>query len=214
MTDMFRTKSGTVIVEGVEYGSYPPPDSLIKAMERRWAEPLLHCGSIRFGNLANYRAWENAMLGDPNDGNGMFKLNGRACRVGSVNQVFAWCSALPAITSERIMALAKHGKYDCLVRIHQPKILIERIRDSLVPDMALSIHCAEVSYNRGDEVDKVTLNSQKFHFNVFQKDRRFSDDREYRVSLTDTNLRPEVRAYIDLPIGECADIMTIEELPY
>ena len=214
MTKMIRTQSGTIIVDGVEYTTYPPPDGLIKVMKRRWAEHLLSEGAIRFGSLTYYRKWENAVLGDANDGKGMFRTNGHPCEVGSGNRVYAWCAALPTITAERINLLSEHGKYDCLVRIHQPRILIQRVRAKLLAKgLNLHLHCAEVSYNRGAEVDKVTLNSQKFHFNVFQKDTRFTEDKEYRVSLTDVRLRPESMCHIDLQVGKCSDIMAIEELP-
>lgn len=214
MTKIIKSQSGTVIVDGVEYSTYPPPDGLIKVMKRCWADHLLCEGAIRFGSLAYYRKWENAVLGDANDGKGMFRMNGHPYEVGSGNPVYAWCASLPTISPERINLLAEHGKYDCLVRIRQPRILIQRMRaELLAKGKNLRLHCAEVSYNRGAEVDKVTLNSQKFHFNVFQKDPRFTEDKEYRVSLTDVRIRPESMCHIDLQVGECSDIMVIEELP-
>ncbi len=62
-------------------------------------------------------------------------------------------------------------------------------------------------------MDKRTLNSQKFHFNVFQKDPSFAPDMEYRLSLTDTSLRPQQKNLVDLAVGDCSDILSIEELP-
>ena len=211
MTKIIRTQSGTQIVNGVEYSTYPPPDGLIKVMKRWWAERLLSEGAIRFGSLSYYRKWENTVLGDPNDGEGMFCMNTDPYEVGSVNPVYAWCAALLTIKPERINLLAEHGNYDCLVRIHRPRILIQRVR--LAKARYLHLHCAEVSYNRGAEVDKGTLNSQMVNFNVFQKDPCFTEDQEYRVSLTDVRLRPEFMCHIDLSIGKCSDIMVIEELP-
>jgi hypothetical protein len=211
MTKISRTQSAAEIVNGVEYSTYPPPDGLIKVMKRCWAERLLSEGAIRFGSLAYYRRWEDAVLGDPNDGEGMLRMNAHPYEVGSVNPVYAWCAALLTITLERIKLLAEHGNYDCLVRIYQPRILIQRVR--LAKPRYFHLHCAEVSYNRGAEVDKVTLNSQMFNFNVFQKDPCFTEDQEYRVSLTDFRLRPEFVCHIDLLIGNCSDIMFIEELP-
>lgn len=208
------TQSGTVIVEGVEYGTYPPPPVLVKAMERRWAEELLAVGAMRFGSLALYREWENTILGDPNDGKGMFRMEGNQYNIGSVNPVYAWCASLPTVSADRTLLLAENGRYDCVVRVSDPLLLIHRVRSASVrTSKTLHVHCAQVSYNRGAEVDKWTLNSQKFHFNVFQKSSAFAPDLEYRLSLTDVSLCPESKPDVCLRVGDCSDIMVIENLP-
>ena len=209
-----RTQSDTIIKDGVEYSTYPPPLVLVKVMERCWAEKFVLMGSMRFGSLESYRRWEDAVLGDPNDGKGMFRMQGHPYNIGSSNPVYAWCAAQPVITSERILILASQSRYDCLVRIQQPKILIQRVKTSLLDiNRNLFLHCAEVLYNRGSEVDKATLNSQKFHFNVFQKDPIFSEDCEYRLSLTDAGLKTQLKDHIDIELEDCSDIMNIEDLP-
>ncbi|MES9862273.1 MAG: hypothetical protein ABW157_09970 [Candidatus Thiodiazotropha sp. LLP2] len=208
------TQSGTMIIDGVEYSTYPPPEVLVKAMERRWADKLLKHGSIRFGSLATYRQWENAVLGDPNDGEGKFRMDGHSYDIGSINPVYAWCASMPTITTDRTLLIAKHGMYDCVVHVHEPLLMIQRVRAALAKsNKSLEFHCAEVSYNRGVEVDKQALNSQKFHFNVFQKDPGFSPDREYRLSLTDNSFRFVQKNFVDLVVGGCSDIMSIEALP-
>jgi hypothetical protein len=206
-------ESGTEFVDGVRYNTYPPPDGLVKVMKRCLAEYLLSEGAMRFGSLAYYRKLGNPVLGDSNDGEGMLRWKEHPYEVGSMNPVYAWCAALPTINPERVNLLAEHEKYDCLVRINQPRVLIQRVRAALLAKgRNLLLHCAEVSYNRGEEVNKVTLNSQKFHFNVFQKDASFAEDKEYRISLTDAEFRPEL-SHIDLQVVKCTDIMEIEELP-
>ena len=202
-----------MIVDGVEHSTYPPPLALVKVMECRWAETLLKQGAMRFGSLATYREWENAALGDPNDGKGSFRMDRHTYETGSVNPVYAWCASMPSITAERLLLLAKHGMYDCVVRIHEPLLLIQRVNAALIRTKKAHLHCAEVSYNRGSEVDKQTLNSQKFHFNVFQKDSAFSSDMEYRLSLTDASFRSAPKPFVNVVVGECSDIMSIEELP-
>ncbi len=203
-----------MIVDGVEYNSYPPPVALVKAMERRWAESLLKQGTMRFRSLDTYRLWENAVLGDPNDGEGMFRMDRHPYEIGSTNSIYAWCTSMPTIKADRTLLIAKHGRYDCVVRVHEPLHLIQRVRVALVrKNKTLLLHCAEVSCNRKAEVDKQTLNSQKFHFNVFQKDQRFGPDMEYRFSLTDASLQSKPEPFIEVLVGECADIMSIEELP-
>ncbi len=187
---------------------------MVKAMKHQWANQLVIAGSMRFRSLEYYRKWENAVLGDPNDGEGLFHMNAHPFAVGSSNPVYAWCASLPEITVERLLDLAKHGKYDCIVRIREPEVLLQRVRLALRQKAdELLLHCGEVFYDRGNEVDKETLNSQKFHFNVFQKSPRFMQDREYRMSLTDVSVRPNPREYVDLLVGDCSDIMDIEELP-
>ncbi|MDY6903286.1 MAG: hypothetical protein SWH61_01250 [Thermodesulfobacteriota bacterium] len=146
--------SKTMIVNGVEYNTYPPPSALVKVMKSRWAKELISFGSIRFGSLKSYREWENDILGDTNDGKGMFRMMGHPYNAGSINPVYAWCTSFPSITAERI-----------------------------------------------------------FLFNVFQKDPSFAPDMEYRLSLTDISLKPELKPEMILSIGDCSDIVTIEELP-
>lgn len=102
MTDgIITTRSGTMLVDGVEYNTYPPPEALVKAMERRWAEALLNEGAIRFGSLGWYRQWEDGVLGDPDDGEGMFHVDGHSYESGSINPIYAWCTSLPDITPDR-----------------------------------------------------------------------------------------------------------------
>ena len=109
MAKIMKTQSGTEIEDGIEYSTYPPPDCLVKVMKQCWAERLLFEGAIRFASLAYYRKLENSVLGDPNDGEGMLRMNGHPYEVGSINSVYAWCSSLTTITPERIIVLAKCG---------------------------------------------------------------------------------------------------------
>ncbi|MDO9263134.1 MAG: hypothetical protein Q7U02_04150 [Desulfosalsimonadaceae bacterium] len=208
------TKSGTMIVNGVEYNTYPPPSALVKVMKSRWAKELIAYGNMRFGSLESYREWENAILGDPNDGKGRLHMMGHPYDTDSANPVHAWCSSFPTITADRTLLLAEHGDYDCVVRIRDPLLLIQRVQNILVrSSKEMYLHCSIVSYNRGEEVNKRILNSQKFHFNVFQKDTYFAPDMEYRLSLTDTSLKPKMKPDVILPVGDCSDIITIEDLP-
>ena len=206
-------QSDAIMKDGVRYSTYPPTLELLKVMKRRWAEKFATVGAIRFGNLEGYRRWENAVLGDPSDGEGMFRMNGHPYTVGSSNHVYAWCASHPEIACQRLLELADYGEYDCLVRISEPRTLIQRVRTALLSlDRNLLLHCSAVSYNRGSEVDKATLNSQKFHFNVFQKAPRFSEDCEYRLSLTDAGSLSQSREHIVLEVGDCSDILNIEDL--
>lgn len=201
-------------MDHIERSASSRPATLIKVMERRWAELLVNSGSMRFGSLAIYREWENEILGDPNDGEGMFHMGGHPYSVGYLNPVYAWCASLPRISDDRIRLMAAYGNYNCVVCVHDLPAIIQRIRAVLQGmNNHLYLRDSEIIYNRGAEVDQHTLNSQIHGFNVFQKSPDFAHDMEYRLSLTDASLRPEKEDYIDLVIENCSDIISIENIP-
>lgn len=214
MTDFQETKSGTVIVEGVEYNNYPPPPVLLKLMKSRWAKALIKFGNIRLVSLEFYQRWENKVLGDPSDGIALSHMNERPYTIDSHNEIFALCMSLPSISQERALTLAKEGDYDCMVKIVTPEQLFQRIKGAIKRvEGSFWSHCGHVNYDRGQEVDKQTLNTQKFHFNVFQKSPDFEADKEYRLSLTNCDLKSLKTEFIEIEMGNCEDIITIESLP-
>ncbi len=209
-----KTKSDTLLLNGVEYNELPPPGCLIKTMSKTWALELLKNGVLRVRHLNYFRKWENSILGDPNDGNALYHLNGHSMNTGSVNDVYAWCLSYPEIINERLNLIAEQGNYDCMVVVKRPKAMFDRISNWLSANKpGFWVHCGAVKYNRGEEVDKKTLNSQKFHYNVFQKSDCFSEDKEYRLSVTNTTFTQQEDEYIDLILGDCRDLLSIEELP-
>lgn len=214
MNGIIKTDSGTFLVNGVEYNDYPPPGKLIKVMKRCRAKEFISHGTMRFGYLEEYRKWENEVLGDVNDGNGMYTMNGHEYNTGSANEVFAWCSSLPAISDKRILEIANSNKYECIVEISLPLELFQRISKALAIEYNgdFVLHCGPVSYDRGSEVDKETLNNQQFHFNVFQKGTKFQDDEEYRLSITNYSLKKIYDNGVFVHIGNCSDIVQIKEL--
>ena len=126
-----QTQTGTLLVNGIEYNEYPPPQQLIKAMERRWAEELVQNGRIRLHELEYFRQWENNFLGDPNDGHGLYHLEEHPMQTGAVNDVYAWCLSLPEIRNERLLAIAEKGKYDYTICVRSTEELLMRIQASL-----------------------------------------------------------------------------------
>ena len=224
MADIIKTQKGTFYSEkeGVEYNEYPPPAKLIKVMKKRWAEELKLKGAIRFVSLEEYRKWENSILGDTNDGKGMYVMSGHEYHTDSMDEIYAWCASLPGISHRRILDIAESSDYDCLVEIKCARKFIERISKSLHSkdrrNSTLHLHCGKVQYNRGDKVSIGTLNNQKFHFNIFQKSSTFREDKEYRLSLTRVPIIPCTRTghlepeYISLHIGNCSYIITIKKL--
>ena len=209
-----ETQTGTVLVNGIEYNEYPPPEQLVKVMKRGWAEQLISKGSVRLHKLEYYRRWEKGQLGDPNDGKGLYQLDGHPMQTGLSNDVYAWCLALPAIKRDRLLLLAEDGGYDCVIVLCAPEEFFRRVGGWLSKYRRhFPLHCGLVNYNRGEDVDKETLNSQKFHFNVFQKTPRFKDDMEYRMSIINATFQRIQEDYLDLLISNCTDIMSIEALP-
>jgi len=208
------TQTGTLIVTGIEYNEYPPPQELVKVMERKWAEAMVSDGLIRLRKIEYYRQWENELLGDPNDGEGLYHLHRHPMQAGSTNDVYAWCLSLPVIQPNRLLLLAQHGGYDCMLVIHSPEKLFSKMASFLPRQKkGYALHCGLVNYNRGEEVDKKTLTSLEFHHNIFQKSARFKADREYRVSLTNITFARLPEDYFDLLLGNCRDILSIEDLP-
>jgi hypothetical protein len=161
------------------------------------------------------------VLGDTNDGNSQYLLDGHPMETSSMNDVYGWCLSSPKITDSRLTLFAEQGEYDCKVVIRDPVEMFQRIKKSLVQNHPkLWVNCGTVKYDRCQEVDKKTLNSQYIHFNVFQKAVSFKEDQEYRMSIINYTFRclhkecsPTEDKYIDLEIGSCRDIVSIEELP-
>jgi hypothetical protein len=185
---------------------------LIKATQRCWAEEMLRSGRMRFGAIWSYQAWESHLLGDPDDGRGILTLGDRDYTTESANPVFAWCAALPSIAQEHLRELASANKYDCLVRIHSPPTLINRIRESAV-GQRLWPHCANATYDKRSKVsDLSSLNSRRLDFHIFQKDNRFSPDCEYRIALIDISQQGRAEESLFLSIGDCSDILSLEPI--
>lgn len=209
-----KTLTETIIHNGIEYNELPAPEVLIKAMERRFADQLLDSGKLRISHLDCFRNWENKILGDCNDGTGQYYVNGHPMENSSVNDVYAWCLSFPEIADSRLALFRELGGYDCKVVIREPVKMFHRIKKWLVNNHPeLWVHCGAVKYDRGQVVDKATLNSQQFHFNVFQKAASFEEDREYRLSITNISFSRLHGGYIDVEMGSCRDIASIEELP-
>jgi len=208
------TQFGGNIVNSIEYNEYPPPKRLVKAMKRKWAVDLVEKGAIRLHKLEYYHKWENEVLGDPNEGKGLFHLDRNPMEISSLNEVYTWCTSIPAISPERLALIAREGKYNCIIKLFAPEKFFERVKDNLlIQRNGFWVHCGHVNYQRGAQIDKNKLNSQNFHFNVFQKDPKFKEDMEYRMSVVNCTFHRLPEDHLDLVLGDCSDIISIEELP-
>ena len=200
----------TIFKIGIEYNEYPPPLVLIKVMKRCWADKFIRHGCMRFGSLESFGVLESEILRDELEGCGKVVRRGIPCTIESANNIYAWCSLKSCIAYARIMELAESAGYDCLVRIRDPKTLIQRVQAELVKHKSTPrlLHCGAVTYNKGSASGK-----QKFHFNIFQKDSIFSADCEYRLALTNADMYSKYQKADCLKIGNCSDIACIESLP-
>ncbi len=211
---MMRTKTGTMIVNGIEYKHYPPPRVLVKIMKRKYANLLLSEGILRLSHAEVYQTMENSQLGDPFDTNGMFTMANHQYHTGTVNPVFVFFMSRDTISSKRVLEIAASAGYDCVLKIQNPQAFFEKVRRSLLRrGRQYWVHCGTVKYNRGAQVSKKALNSQQFNHNVFQKSSSFRRDSEYRLSVSDLSLHPRRAKYINLVLGRCAGIVKIQKLP-
>ena len=203
------TKSGTVIVNDIEYNEFPFPDSLIKATKMKWALKLRDEGCIRLNSVEFYQTLENPELGDINEAKGMLKVDGHPMEVGSVNEVFIWCSSIPEASPKILKDL--NDSYDAIVRIHDVEKFVTRIVSTAkLAGLILYPQLGKVNYNRGEEVSKEALNNQRWHYNVFQKSSDYAHQVEYRLSFSNITFQRIEKSHLDLSLGKCNDIIAIE----
>jgi hypothetical protein len=201
------TLSGTTIKEGIEYNTYPPPSSVLKAMERKWAVELVDNGVIRLNSLEFYQTLENDQLGDTKEGLGEFFSSGHPYNVSSGNKVFVWCSAFPQTPKPTLLEL--YPKYDSIISVKNPIEFTKRIMAALsTKGYSFSLpHLGAVNYSRSTEVGIESVKSQLWHWNVFQKRESYVHQNEFRFAFTDTSFNLEQSGPIDIKIGPCSDIV-------
>ncbi len=209
MSEIIQTKTGTFITDEVEFNQHPPPSTLLKAMESRWAFELINNGSLRLNSIFFYHNLESKDLGDMNEGRGMLRMNGHEMDIGTINDVYIWCSALPNTSKETLLSLDKN--YDCIITINDTLQFVKRISLALEKrDLIMHPHIGSVIYNRGDEVSKESLSSQQFNYNIFQKVDDYSHQKEFRVSFINVTTNKLGVEPIDIEIGNCKELVTIE----
>ncbi|GAB4188842.1 MAG: hypothetical protein Tsb002_15410 [Wenzhouxiangellaceae bacterium] len=209
MSEIIQTQTGTFIEDGVEFNQYPPPSTLVKAMEFKWATNIIETGSLRLNSTSFYQNLESKDLGDFNEGRGMFKMNGHEMNVGTINDVYIWCSALPDTSKEVLLSLEE--SYNCIITINDTLQFVKRVSRAL-KDKGLKMwpHIGTVKYSRGKEVSKEALNSQKFNYNIFQKADNYSHHNEFRISFMNVTTNKLGTNPIDIEIGNCKELVTIE----
>jgi len=200
----------TVIVDGIEYFEYPPPSSIVKAMELVWATKLEKEGNLRLRPLSYYRVTELEEIGDVNEGKGQWRMEGNPIDLGSANEIYVWCGALPDTDRETLLGL--DDKYDAIVQISDVSLFTKRIvkaaRDA---GWQLAPHIGQVTYDRGNEVTKEQLQALPWQSNVFQKGSQYAHQREYRLAFTEVSRTGRREEYIDISLGDCSEFISIEK---
>lgn len=208
MRELTSTKTGTLVIDDLEFNE-PPPSCLIRATELEWATRLRDDGVIRLNSVEHYRRVDNPELGDRNEGQGVFYINGRKYTAESCNDVYIWCCALPDTSQDILGSLSP--AYDCIITITDPIKFTKRVCSQLNKlDVVFAPHVGEVAYTREAEVSKQVLNSQKYSYNIFQKGILHAHQAEYRLSFSNISFRRLNRQNLDLILGNCNDVVRIE----
>ena len=208
MREATLTKTGTVLIDGIEFNESPPA-CLVRATEHVWATRLRDEGVIRLNSVEHYRQVESPELGDSGEGRGIFHVDGHQYSAESVNEVYIWCWALPDTPADILLSLSP--TYDSVITITDPTKFTKRIYAQLNKlGVVFAPHLGKVAYTRGAEVSKRALNAQKFSYNIFQKAAIHAHQAEYRLSFTNVSFRRLGLQYLDLALGDCNDVVRIE----
>jgi len=202
----FNMNSELIKVGDIEF-LQKPPDCVKKAMEYNYANKLKDNGLLRFRNIEYYRVIEGERS-DKYEGIGLNKLNGHTMTSGTVNQVFVWCCSLKEANSSELLKLDEN--YNAILTITNPLEFIKRISESIAKMYSILIQCGEITYDRMKSVTKEELNDKVFQHNIFQKGETDLYQNEYRISLTNIDWNNKIENdFIDVLIGDCSDIVTI-----
>ncbi len=191
----------TLLQEGIEFVL----PGIYKAYPRTWAEDLLHSGRIYFTNIKIFRAAEDSQRGDPLECTSITMRQGVRCTVDYTNPIFVWCSTME---TDLTLIRGKWKDRDTILQITDTLDLARRIRDAanrLKPKIHL-LQLGPVTY------DKDEGSYREYHWaqGVFQKNLRFSDQKEFRFALVgDFSILDDENVILEL--GNCGDIVRIVE---
>ncbi len=205
-------KSGTKIIDGIEYNAYPAPDFLLKAMESKWATKLISEGVIRLNSLSYYHNLESAELGDSMEGLGELQVNAHPYSTSSINEHFVWCSASP--DSDCMVLLALDDSYNVVIKINDIAEFVKRIFSSLKTKKYKFSppQIGRVTYDRSNEVTMENLKDLQWQWSSFQKSDSYSHQNEFRFVFSDLSFELEQGKSINLIIGNCSDIIEFIEI--
>ncbi|MGR2870805.1 hypothetical protein [Vibrio vulnificus] len=209
---MSSTRYGTNILGGIEFNEIPPPQLLLKAMERKWAEELMFKGKSRLSALRYYQSLEDEDLGDRNEGLGELSVKKHLHEASSLNEAFIWCAATSDADKATLLSLNK--SYNVIIEITDPIEFVNRIHRFLgeVGKKFSFPQMGKVTYNRSTEVSIEYLQHQPWFWFCFQKSISYSHQSEYRILFSSLSTKMEGVDHIELDLGCCKDIIKILEI--
>lgn len=200
------------MVDGIESNENYIPKELIKLTRYEWAVNLYEKGLIRLNSIEYYRKIENNdYIGDKNEGIGIVELNGHHLTSGSINKVYLYCFALPDTDIDLLKESDK--SYDTIIQLYDTKTFINRImKEAVIRKINLHPHVGIVNYTKGTKTTKKEMEKSKWHENIFQKDKKYQPQNEYRISFMDFDIKNNYEDYLSLEIGACNDIIDIRKI--
>ena len=161
--------------------------SVSKAYPEAWAHDFLNDGKMYFTNAAVFQRDEHPDRGDP------FECS------DYINPIFIWCATME---SQPSAVLNFWSDRDSVVMIKNSLRIAELIRNAASLDKnVINFQVGPVVYNRD-------LEHERDYFwgrGIFQKDYRFSGQKEFRFALVGASSSKE-EEHIVLQLGDCNDI--------
>lgn len=177
--------------------------SVLKAYPLEWARQLIEKGIIYFTNLDVFHAVESAERGDVREGSvhramkdGMF--------IGKyVNPIYAWCGTME---TDAEVILETWRDRDTVVEVTNTMVFLERIRGKANEvEGVIQFQAGPVVYDK----DKGSHRDYFWAQGIFQKDLRFSGQKEFRLALVGSAKILKGDSNIVLTLGDCSDIIRI-----
>lgn len=191
-----------LIVNGIDFLEYPPPDSIYRATQYQFAQDLIKNGNFKFTNLEHYKTIENEDYRDTSEGHGVIFRQGIRCNVGFVNSIYIFCASTNSNPKELLNCFAE---CDTVVQIHDVTTFTERIL-SYCRNQGFDGHgfvAGLVCYDK----DNGGTRSHWGQEGIFQKHKKYNDEDEYRIALYRKNNDDSL--YYNIELGNCSDIISI-----
>lgn len=187
-----------IIQDGIQYVL----PGIFKAYRRDWAEEFLRDGTIYFTNLKEFRTNEHSERGDCQEGTGITIRQGQRCTTNPLNPIFVCCFTMETDLS---VILDTWKDRDTIVQICNTICFAKRIRDAALEIKEICfIQIGPVTYDK----DEGSRRAYYWGENIFQKNLRFSDQKEFRFALIG-ECCIQTEKEIVLRLGDCTDIALI-----
>ena len=192
----------SIIIRGVEYVDYPPPNRVWRATKHDHATSLVEQGILYLTNAEVYRDNPDPERGDSTETDGVFVRQSVRCTTGHTNPIFIWCTSQAAPET----LLNTWEDCDTVVCIKNPRGLAERMLQTAIAQnvKGASFYAGAPLYDK----DKGGIGAYHWAESIFQKPERHSPQQEYRFALVGQYTMINVKR-IKLSIGPCDDLISI-----